>query len=398
MGETTVLKHIRSWETAGLIDEPTAERLRAAEAEETALPAPELITGHDTREVRALTVAPVATAPARLRGLAAGLSPVEVLVGLGVALLVAAWYWELSSRAPAFGQARSAFLAVGTAIPAVLAAVAGLAARERPDGVGGAAGLLLLASGLQVAFAGYFVMDVVRPGAAAFDLTAAAILWAATAALFRRLQPGAPTAAGLVTAVVVAAGFSQGWLQEVIFGSTDWAGEAVGGLVAPGPLIPFLAAAWWVATALVVAVVGEVELRSSDPGGARRGWLVRLVAGCVAVLGLAGSLLGTGWPAGAGMTDRLDPLIGDLAVLGLAAGLVALAGGRRTDAWLYPAALGIVLAVSDLNARRLADGLGMAPALLVEGATLIGVGVATEALRRRLAGVGRPEAATRGPS
>lgn len=365
MGEPVVLEHIRSWQTAGLIDEVTARRLRDAEEREGPAAAP----------------APVG----RLAALGVAISAVEVLVWLGIGLVLAAWYWEVTSRAPAFGSGRSAWLAAGAAIPAALAAVAGVAVRGRPGRAGRSGGLLFLVAGVQLGLVGYFVTDAAIPADEALKLTVGGLAWLAAAVLSRRLEPGVPTSAGLVASIVATALFAEDWLRGWLFGRPDWSGETVGGMLDAGPVVALLGAAWWLATAVLIALVGEAEIRSADAGAPRRAFAVRVVAGLVAVVGVAVSLLASSWSTGPTTSDRLDPIVGDVALLGLACGLAGLVAVTRTSAWLYPGALAIVIALSDLDSRYLAGAVGMGPALLVEGVVLIGAGAGTELVRRRLA-------------
>jgi len=85
--------------------------------------------------------------------------------------------------------------------------------------------------------------------------------------------------------------------------------------------------------------------------------------------------------------DRVIPVwLGDLAVLAVALVLIVIAFRRNATAYLVPAAIGVIGALSDLNATYVADRTGVGVALLLEGLILIGVGFVADRLRRRLWG------------
>ena len=108
--------------------------------------------------------------------------------------------------------------------------------------------------------------------------------------------------------------------------------------------------------------------------------MTRFVAGLTVVLGTTlGAFV-------FGESGRVLPVIaGDAAIL-LAAGiLLAVAIRYGSSAYLYPAALGIIIALSDLNSTYIAQQTGTGVAFLLEGVILIGAGFVADRIRRRLA-------------
>ena len=78
----------------------------------------------------------------------------------------------------------------------------------------------------------------------------------------------------------------------------------------------------------------------------------------------------------------VEPWIGDLALLVLAAILVERAFRRDATSFIYAAALGLMIALSDFNLTYLSDTTEAA--LLFEGLILLAVGFAADRLRRRI--------------
>jgi len=83
----------------------------------------------------------------------------------------------------------------------------------------------------------------------------------------------------------------------------------------------------------------------------------------------------------------VEPWIGDLALLVLSAILVERAFRRDATSFIYAAALGLLIALTDFNLNYLSDSTEVA--LLIEGLILLAVGVAADRLRRR---IGRDDA------
>ena len=83
----------------------------------------------------------------------------------------------------------------------------------------------------------------------------------------------------------------------------------------------------------------------------------------------------------------MEPWIGDLALLVLSAILVERAFRRDATSFIYAAALGLMIALTDFNLTYLSGSTEVA--LLIEGLILLAVGVIADRLRRR---IGRGEA------
>ena len=75
----------------------------------------------------------------------------------------------------------------------------------------------------------------------------------------------------------------------------------------------------------------------------------------------------------------MEPWIGDLALLVLAAILVERAFRRDATSFIYAAALGLMIALTDFNLTYLSDTTEVA--LLFEGLILLAVGFAADRLR-----------------
>ena len=73
-----------------------------------------------------------------------------------------------------------------------------------------------------------------------------------------------------------------------------------------------------------------------------------------------------------------------VALLAISGVFGVLAQRTRSGAFVYPAALGVLIALTNLNAAYVADESGLGLALLLEGAALIVVGVLAERARRLL--------------
>ncbi len=186
------------------------------------------------------------------------------------------------------------------------------------------------------------------------------------------------------------AGLLLSWLESVVVPQavySDFGDVIPSG--APDPvLLVVLSAIWWLALAIILGLVGLAEARTvdDDPAAGRRASLTRLWAGLVAVIGLATSVARQG-PTSRFEFDRIvEPWIGDLAILVLAAVLVERAFRRDASTFVYAAALGLIIALTDFNFTYLSASTELG--LLSEGVILLGAGVAADRLRRR---IGHPE-------
>src|SRR3990172_4831559 len=101
----------------------------------------------------------------------------------------------------------------------------------------------------------------------------------------------------------------------------------------------------------------------------------------VATAGILMSRVGGGWVGGPGM---LEAWHAELATALVSLVILALAIRRGATAYLYPAALGIVIALTHLNSWYVADQVGAGVALLVEGIVLLLGGLGAQRLRRQM--------------
>ena len=227
-----------------------------------------------------------------------------------------------------------------------------------------------------------------------FGWPAVGAIGAAVAALaafgYRLLHPSLLTEVALLASVTSFAGLLLSWLESVVVPQTVYGdfGEVIPS-GAPDPvLLVVLSAIWWLALAITVGLIGlrEADAADGDPAAGRRAALTRLWAGLVAVIGLATSVARQGPTSGFEFGRLLEPWIGDLAILVLAAVLVERAFRRDASTFVYAAALGLIIALTDFNFTYLSWRLEVG--LLIEGVILLGAGVAADRLRRR---VGHPE-------
>ncbi len=243
-----------------------------------------------------------------------------------------------------------------------------------------------------------------RPGPSvsngSFDWPLSGVLVSTTvllvAVLYRLLHPSALTQVGLLAGLTALAGSLLVWLQVTLFPENV---SKVTGLVTssgPDPIILVIAsAAWWLLVAAGMGLLGLAEARgagrASDPTAESRAAVTRFWAGLVAVVGLSTSINRTAVSADGDYGRVLEPVIGDIALLILSAVLVERAFRRDATSYIYAAALGLIVALTDFNVQYLADSASAA--LLVEGLILIGVGIGADRLRRRIgrdAGAGTP--------
>jgi hypothetical protein len=113
----------------------------------------------------------------------------------------------------------------------------------------------------------------------------------------------------------------------------------------------------------------------------------RAWAGFLAVIGVTAAVLTSFYDPSAGETRRvLEPIVGDIAILAVSGVLLERAFRREASAYLYPAGLGVIVALTDLNASYLARATSTEVGLLVEGVILLVAGFAVDRLRRRVGG------------
>lgn len=359
MGDDRILERIAAWQSAGVVDASTADRIRAAEAG----------TEPTAREL----AAPSAVSPSWF------LSVGELFGYIGVGFLLAAYYWAVSKVADEpWGWAGGALVAAAAFLGV------GYVVRTRGDAAGRAAGPFLLVGGFQFFVAVTFLGIAVNADTTLAPVVAT-LVWTAVALLARRALASLPTQLGLLAAVVGFAWVFAGWAGPFIFGTPDVQFDELGNFIGRSySLRPVLFIIWMLAIAALLAFFGEGEARggADDPGAGRRATLTRVWAALTAVIGTASSVLGV---AGGVYGRELDPILGDGVLLVVCAALVALAIRTGSVAYLLPAGLGVVIALTDLNGQFVMGEFGLGPALLVEGLALLAAGYGTERLRRRLA-------------
>jgi hypothetical protein len=378
-----VLDRIAAWEAAGLIDAATAERLRAAEAAQS------------RREAADAKPAAGATAPRGPSSVAAifgpGVTIGEMFAYLGGAFLLGA-YEVFVVRAAGFGAGSDMPVAIGWAVAAIALGIAGLVLRNGDDRRRRAAGVMFALSVVHAGSAGAAVASVAGiewPGAGVIG----ALVSSAVAIGLRLVHPALLTQVALLASLTTFAGLSLRWLESVVVPQRQF--NDIGDPIPVGGLDPLLlvvaSAVWWLALALIVGLIGlrEANTADEDPAAGRRAALTRLWAGLVAVIGLATAVTRSDYnydPAAGSYGRVIEPWIGDLAILVLAAILVERAFRRDASTFVYAAALGLMIALSDFNFTYLSSSTELG--LLIEGVILLGAGVAADRLRRR---IGRAE-------
>ena len=377
-----VLERIAAWEAAGLIDAATSERLRAAEATRSS---------HEVGDERA----PDATVAAR-RGPSSvasifgpGITIGEMFAYLGGVFLLGA-YETFIFRAAGSVDRGSLTITVGMALAALALTLSGVVLRTGDARRRRAAGVVF-------ALAVVHVGAAVAAGAegAGFGWPAIGVVAGAVATLaafgYRLLHPSLLTQVALLASLTSFAGATLSWLESVVVPQPVYSDELGNFAPAGGPdpiLLVVASAVWWLALAVIVGLVGLIEARTADADAAagRRASLTRLWAGLVAVIGLATSVFRSGLKADGEYGRFVEPWVGDLAILILAVVLVERAFRRDASTFVYAAALGLMVALSDFNFTYLSSSTELG--LLIEGVILLGAGVAADRLRRR---IGHPE-------
>ena len=358
-------EHIRAWETAGLIDPATAERLRTAAAADDRRPV-------ETPSQAVAMFGPSVTIP-------------EVFGYLGTAFLLAGWTGFVSRlMAPTDGL--SPGLGIGALIAAAVLVGLGLVLRRGDARRRRSAGVAFLVA---VAYAGGGVAALA--GAAGLDGAQAGVIGAgvalAVAVGLRTIHPAVLTQVGLLGAITGLAGAAL-ILFESLLGPADQFNDA--GTFIPGrdPVVLVVGSAlWWLGCAVVIGLIGLFEARAADRGddaARRRAAVSRFWAGIVAVVGLANALTRSAYsgPNGQDFERVIEPWIGQLSLVILSLVLLERAFRRDSTAYVYAAALGLIVALSDFNFTYLSDSTELG--LVIEGAILLAVGLSADRLRRRI--------------
>ena len=275
--------HIAAWQAAGLIDEATADRLRATEADVGSATEPlaeddPKASARPRSSVSAM-FGPSVTIP-------------EVFGYLGGAFLVAAWSSFMARTAGSSADAEIV-LGVMSLIAAGALAGLGLALRGRNERSSRAAGVAFVVATSYVA------------GAAASFSAGAGIDWPAigvvssavallAAIVFRTIHPAVLTQVGLLASLTALAGSALAWVQATFFapGPPDATTGIPTAASGPDPIVLVIGSAvWWLLVAVTIALIGLWEARRGerlgDAAGLRRAGVSRFWAGLTAVIGLA---------------------------------------------------------------------------------------------------------------
>jgi hypothetical protein len=391
MGDARVIERIEAWEAIGLIDHETADRLRSAERAAPAL-------GLDG-SVRGPSVVAAFFGPA--------VTVAELFAYIGTAFVLAAWHTILpsfafrdsvSGAAPIF-----ALLLAQYAIPAIVFSIAGLFAtggHERQRRFAGVAFGVATWHIFQTVQVGLQPSQAVLQNGLSWDPAAvlAAVAAVVAALVYRRVHPAVLTQIALLAAVA----FLVSRLLQVVEGQWYWPSVGSDGTVDAGLARARvgLTIVWWLGCALVFGLVARYERRRAaaapdldDGAAARRATVSAWAAGLTAIAGTATAAMQSNANGRA-----LEAWLGDAAILGVGVLLLALAFRRGAGAYLYPGALGLIVALTDLNSSYVAEKVGVGVAFLVEGVILLGAGLLAERLRRRLGARGHgPAPASGGP-
>jgi hypothetical protein len=375
MADDVVLERIAGWERDALIDTATADRLRAAEG-------PQLPGSMPTG---AASLGSRPGGKVAQPGFGLNLDVGEAFAYLGSFFVLGAWYWFISQAARDVDRSDWIF-AAGALAPAVAFGFLGLVLAEAPGRIGRSAGLWFLLSGVHAFVGAPLLMSALLPAEtfagrsvlADYKIVFGGVVWVVCAVAFRARLASIPTDLGLIGAIVTLAASAVDRIGHLVAPRSD-VYDSIGqsGNAIPWMLIALLGT---VVATVGIGLLARTEARSlaTDPGAGRRLAIARGSAGATLAIGTAfATLTGIG-----GFGRPVPPVIGDLLLLVVAIGLSALALNRRAAGYIYPAGLAVLIAFTDLNGEYLASGIGVGPALLVEGIVLIGVGFATQRGRR----------------
>jgi hypothetical protein len=371
MGETQ--EHLTTWEAAGIIDAATADRIRAYES------------SSPTAAGNARTESPIAAmfGPSLTIG--------EVFSYLGAIFVLAAsdaFLAKIAGPAPSNDWT----LAIGTAIQTVVLLAIGQQLRSGDRRRSRAAGVMFLTATVHAGVTGGLAA-----GALGLDWPASAVVGSVLALLVgigvRVVHPGLLTQAAVLGAITSLAASILELVQQTLFPSPDFSfGEPI---VQPGPdplILVLGSAVWWLATAVIIGLIGlrEATRSAGDPAAARRAGISRFWAGIVAVVGFASAVTRSDAMANGEYGRVIEPWVADMAILVLAAVLIQRAFRRDDSAFVYPAALALIIALTDFNVTYLGGATEVG--LLVEGLILLAVGFGAQRIRRMIGGGGEGDA------
>jgi len=368
-----IRERIDAWEAAGLIDAATAGRLRSAEA----IPATEIPAGDHPAAEDALAIPSAAEA-----WFGPGVVIPEVFGYLGAGFLLAGW----AAFVTRIAGDRTIVLAAGAFLAAFVLVALGAWLRTGDARRSRAAGVAFIAA-VGAAGAGFGTLGTFVGIEGTLSWVVGAAGAGVLAVILRLFHPAVLTQVGLLGSLTSLA-LSLLALAETRLIPAQTYDEVGNPLPSGGPdpvLVALAMAAWWLAVAVGIGLIGLAESRAAgrgDPGAARRAAICRFWAGIVAVAGLWSAVTRSSYDASGEYHRAIEAWAGDLALLAVSAVLVERAFRRNTTAYLYPAALGLIVALSDINVTYLSAGTEVA--LLVEGLILLGVGYTADRIRRRI--------------
>lgn len=389
-----VLERIAAWEAAGLIDAATADRLRLAEAD-----APSASSAPIASPVSAAAVEPShrrgPSSVASIFGPSVTIG--EMFAYLGGAFLLGAY--ETFFFRPAGPDGRPDLpITIGASVAAIALGVFGTYLMRGDDRRRRAAGVMFAVAVAHVGAAGTALASVANLEWPAAGVIGAALATAAAIG-FRLLHPALLTQVAVLASITSFAGLTLSWLETLVFPQPTF--NDIGELISqdgPNPiLLVAISTAWWLGLAIIVGLIGLRESRTAGDNVAagRRAALSRLWAGLVAVIGLAVAVTRSTYASGGEYVRVIEPWVGDLAIVLLAAILVERAFRRDASTFVYAAALGLMIALSDFNFTYLSSSTEIG--LLIEGVILLGAGFAADRLRRRIGRPVSPEAEVAAP-
>jgi hypothetical protein len=365
--------HVAAWQAAGLIDAATAERIQAFDTTPSSAASSEAEPG--------------ASAFTAMFG--PSLTIGEVFSYLGAFFVLAASDAFLARMA---GPAPSSewSLVIGTAIQTVVLVALGLRLRTGDRRRSRAAGLMFLTATVHAGMTGGLAAGAIGlewPVSGIVGSVAALAVGVGT----RIVHPGLLTQAAVLGALTSLAGTLLAWLQQMFFPQPDF--STLEPVVPTGPEAAIEVvgqAVWWLATALVIGLIGlrEATRANADAGASRRAGVSRFWAGMVAVVGFTTAVTRSAPLANGEYGRVIEPWIADVAILVLALILVQRAFRRDDSAFVYPAALAMIIALTDFNVSYLGGATEIG--LLVEGLILLAVGFGAQRIRRMIGGSGGP--------
>lgn len=367
--------HIAALEAAGLIDAPLAARLRTQAAVPTGTPANQVPTS---------TIAGAATS-----FFGPSITVVELFAYLGAAFVLGGWTAFIGTLSTTSHP--TDFMTGALALSALIMFGLGLflarGDRRRRRGAGVA---FLVTTILAAGSAAYFVQldflrNTLQDQAPGILIAAVAVL---VAAGLRRALPAVATQVGLVLSIAALGGAVLAWASEFVYPTDLGSGGGYTTNPVPQPAEPVglivASAAWWLLVAFGLGLLALLEEhhQPTDPSAAHRAAITRFLAGTIAIIGASIELTASGSLGEDSYGRLIDPWVADVAIVVLAAILLERAFRRDSTAFVLPAALGLILAMTDFNFSYLAQSTYVG--LLIEGAILLAVGFVGDRVRRRL--------------